>query len=83
MANATLFIDDKGQGQLQLAGDGDMMQSLTGMLVMRLSQEYAEAEIRAAHEHGKDIHVDLKVVANMILKNIQKKIDSLTDFQHA
>ena len=80
LAVATLYIDEKKVGQLQLQGTSEQMQALTGMLVMRLAHEFARLQLEEAKSKGKEITVDLKYVAKTILKNIEKKIDYLDSF---
>ncbi len=81
VANATLYIDDKGIGTLQLAGAAGNFQALVGMLIVRLSHEYALAQIEQAKKEGKKMTVDLKATAKMVLDNAWKKIQTLEDFK--
>lgn len=82
VAIAGIHIDDKGKGRLQCSGDGQQMQALVGMLIVRLAQTYGEAQLADAKKRGMKIaKVDLKRVAHDILRNIWKKVDSLEEFK--
>lgn len=77
IAVAATYLDENGNAELQLMGRADKFQALVGMLIIRLAQEYAFAEIAKAKKQGKEITVDLKATCKQILDRAWEKIKSL------